>query len=190
MNAEISKLYLEEGINPFSSLLPAFIQIPIFIALYQSILQLSKSDTHFQEGFLWVPTLAGPNPDGEVGLGWLMHLNDGLAGHENDMYFYFIVPFLLVASQTLGQKLSMAPTKQENFLTKLIATLPWFSFFTALSSPAGIGIYWFTNSILSITQSVFVKNKLKKEGLDMKQLALNIAEARANPNRDSDRLTK
>lgn len=38
MNAEISRLYMEEGINPFSSLLPAFIQIPIFIALYKSII--------------------------------------------------------------------------------------------------------------------------------------------------------
>ena len=81
--------------------------------------------------------------------------------------------------------MSMAGNKSDNSLTKIIEYLPWLSFLTALSSPAGIGIYWFMNSLLSLGQSVYVKNKLKKEGLDMKQLALDVAEARANPNRES-----
>ena len=117
-----------------------------------------------------MPSLAGPNADGEVGLDWLLHLNDGLPGHENDALFYLIIPFLLVSSQILSQKLSMPATanKQENFLTILIEYLPWLSFLTAVSSPAGIGVYWLTNSILSLGQSVYVKEKLKNEGLDMK----------------------
>lgn len=132
-----------------------------------------------------MPTLAGPNEDGEVGLGWLLHLTDGLPGHEYDNLYYLIVPFLLVSSQILSQKMSMAGNKSDNSLTKIIEYLPWLSFLTALSSPAGIGIYWFMNSLLSLGQSVYVKDKLKKEGLDMKQLALDVAEARANPNRES-----
>ena len=72
--------------------------------------------------------------------------------------------------------------KEENLLTTFIEILPWLSFLTALSSPAGIGIYWLTNSVLSLLSSIYVKNKLKDEGLDMKKLAHEIAEARANPN--------
>ena len=99
------------------------------------------------------------------------------------MAYYLILPAILVASQLYAQKLSMpAAAKQENFLTTLIEVLPWLSFLTALSSPAGIGIYWLSNSVLSLGSSIYVKDKLKKEGLDMEQLAIDAAEARNNPN--------
>lgn len=64
MNMEMSRFYIEEGINPLAALWPAFVQIPIFIALYRSITQLAQTDEHFKEGFLWVPSLAGPNTEG------------------------------------------------------------------------------------------------------------------------------
>jgi YidC/Oxa1 family membrane protein insertase len=64
MNKETARLYVEEGINPFAGFVPALIQIPVFISLYRSILQLSETDPHFSEGFLWIPSLSGPLTEG------------------------------------------------------------------------------------------------------------------------------
>ena len=67
----------------------------------------------------------------------------------------------------------MPPTKNESWVTKVVEFLPILSGVTALSSPAGLSIYWFTNSILSFGQSLVVKAKLKEEGLDVYQMALD-----------------
>ena len=56
---------------------------------------------------------------------------------------------------------------------KVVEFLPVLSGLTALSSPAGLSVYWYTNTVLSFAQSLFVKNKLKDEGLDMNQIALD-----------------
>ena len=83
------------------------------------------------------------------------------------------MPLLLVASQVYSQKVNMPPTKNESWITKVVEFLPILSGVTALSSPAGLSIYWFTNSILSFGQSLVVKAKLKEEGLDVYQMALD-----------------
>ena len=74
-------------------------------------------------------------------------------------------------------------------MTRTIQFLPWLSFFTAISSPAGIGIYWFMNSVLSLGQSVYVKDKLKSEGLDMNQMALDAQKAKEKPQTTANSLT-
>ena len=109
MNAKIADLYKAEGVNPWASLVPVLFQLPIYVVLYKSILQLSESDPHFEEGFLWIPSLAGPNPEGEFTLEWLLKI--GSAGHEYDI-LYLIVPILLVSSQILSQKLNEPPIKR------------------------------------------------------------------------------
>ena len=38
---------------------------------------------------------------------------------------------------------------------------------TALASPAGMSVYWVTNGLLALYQSVAARNQLREEGLDM-----------------------
>jgi YidC/Oxa1 family membrane protein insertase len=60
MNEELAMIYTKEGINPIATILPVFVQLPIFVSLYKAITQLAKEDSHFQDPFLWIPSLAGP----------------------------------------------------------------------------------------------------------------------------------
>ena len=83
---------------------------------------------------------------------------------------YLIAPILLVSTQVVSQKINMPPVQGENLLTRSIAFLPLISGLTALSSPAGMTVYWLSNSVLTLGQSVYVREKLKDEGLDIKAM--------------------
>jgi len=110
------------------------------------------TDPHFKEGFLWIPSLAGPMTPGEAGLGWLLNLQAGAPaiGWENTA-LYLIAPVLLVSSQIVSQKINMPPVKEETLLTRSLNFLPLLSGLTSISSPAGMSVYWLSNSVLSLT---------------------------------------
>lgn len=52
---------------------------------------------------------------------------------------------------------------------------------TSLSSPAGMSVYWLSNSVFSLGQSVFVREKLKAEGLDIKKMQMDNIAANKDP---------
>ena len=70
LNQELQKLYQENQVNPLAGCLPSLAQIPIFIGLYRSVLNLAKEDK-LTESFLWLPSLEGPVSDYTEGIGWL-----------------------------------------------------------------------------------------------------------------------
>merc|ERR1719460_2826815 len=70
LNQEMQKLYTDNQVNPLAGCLPSLAQIPIFIGLYRSVLNLAKEDK-LTESFLWLPSLEGPVADYKEGIGWL-----------------------------------------------------------------------------------------------------------------------
>jgi membrane protein insertase Oxa1/YidC/SpoIIIJ len=69
---------------------------------------------------------------------------------ENQNFLYLFMPLLLVATQVFVSKVNTPPTKNEESLAmKVVEYLPLLSGLTALYSPAGLSIYWYTNTILS-----------------------------------------
>jgi YidC/Oxa1 family membrane protein insertase len=57
LTQETMKLYREKGVNPAGGCLPIFLQMPLFIILYNVFKNLE-----FNEGFLWIPDLGQPDP--------------------------------------------------------------------------------------------------------------------------------
>jgi YidC/Oxa1 family membrane protein insertase len=58
---EQMRLYKENSVNPTAGCLPLLIQFPIWIGLYGA-LNLLKTDGLLAGGFLWIPSLAQPEP--------------------------------------------------------------------------------------------------------------------------------
>jgi YidC/Oxa1 family membrane protein insertase len=56
---ETSRLYEQAEVNPLAGCAPALLQLPIFIGLYRSLNNIALSGTLDNEGFLWLPSLAG-----------------------------------------------------------------------------------------------------------------------------------
>ena len=151
---EQMKLYKQSGMNPAGCLVPMLIQMPIWIALYQSIirvlalapedfLNLSRhlypswspvfSLVPLESSFLWLD-LATPDR-------WL------------------ILPILVGASMWAQQKMTMRPSpdpKQQSQSQMMLWLMPLMFAFLALSFPSGLALYWVTSSIIGIVMQYFV----------------------------------
>lgn len=158
---EQMRIYREKGINPFSSCLPMFIQLPVIIALYQSItrslattpfslLELTRSISGFLDvssviplssSFLWFD-LSRPEYVNIPGIN-----------------FHLPVLALIVALTTYVQtKLTTPPPSggandQTAAMTGVMSIympllLGWF----ALTFPSGLSVYFITSNLLGITQ--------------------------------------
>jgi YidC/Oxa1 family membrane protein insertase len=61
MQTKMMEMYREHGVSPFSSCLPLLIQMPIFIAFYQSLLNFPFSVAE-HASFLWIPNIGERDP--------------------------------------------------------------------------------------------------------------------------------
>lgn len=161
---EQMKLYRESKVNPFSSCLPLLIQIPFFIGLYQVFITGLKVDatTHVLHADALkhiYPFLRGyyeTTPINTVFLG-LVNLvgKQGLAN--------VAIAVLAAGTQFWQTKMLAAPSEpkikeaRDESLTsgmnkQMTYMLPLFTGYLAYTFPAGLGLYWVTQSMLTIGQ--------------------------------------
>ncbi|CAM9389944.1 unnamed protein product [Pylaiella littoralis] len=174
-NQAVQQLYQTENVNPLAGCLPAIAQIPIFISLYRSLLNLAK-ENKLTESFLWIPSLEGPtfdSPPTEM-MSWIKEWSDGapkLGWH--DTIAYLTIPLILVVTQSVSMQI-MQPAKDpnkpvdesqaasQNVLKFLPLMIGWFS----LSVPSALGLYWILNNFVSTATSVFIRNQIANESGD------------------------
>ena len=116
-------LYKREKVNPAAGCLPMLIQIPFFMAFYWVLLE--SVEMRQAPFMLWITDLSSRDP-------------------------WFILPLLMGAAMFFQQKLNPAPP--DPMQAKVMQFLPimftgMFAFF-----PAGLVLYWLTNSVLSMAQ--------------------------------------
>jgi len=186
-NQMIALLYQETKVNPLAGCLPALAQTPVFIALYRSFLNLANEHI-IAEPFLWIPDLEGPTY-GERSTEWVTAWNNGVPplGWEATLAF-LTLPLLLVLAQTISLRILTPPSddpavqKSQAILKYLPLLLGYFS----LSVPAGLGVYWITNSILSTMTTAGIKEYFKRNpaaavDIDLDSLANSYSSAYMNP---------
>jgi len=168
-NRMLLRLYDDCGINPLGGCVPSIIQIPVFLSLYKAINKLAEKNIHFKEPFLWIPSLAGPAEVGKPSLDWLLK-SKGADAFEpligwNQAGLYLILPVALVVSQILTQKISQPPTTgdQGGPAAAISNFIPLIIGYSTLVSPAGLGLYWFTNNLLTVAQTNFIKSGIASE---------------------------
>lgn len=181
-------LYQEAEVNPLAGCLPALFQIPVFIALYRSFLNLASKGV-IDEPFLWFPNLQGPTFGARstdwITAGWQSNV-PSLGWH--DTVAYLSVPVLLFIAQSVSLKILTPPSddpaieKSQRILKYLPLMISYFS----LSVPAGLGLYWIINNTLSTVVTGGIKAYLKSlpgEGfeVDLDALANSVNSAYVNP---------
>jgi YidC/Oxa1 family membrane protein insertase len=145
MGQEQMKLYKESGVKPAGCAVSLFIQMPVWIALYQAImlalavapeglLNLSKYLYHW-------PVLYAVLP-----------LNRSFLGM--DMANPNIVMAILVGvTMWVQQKMTTMPSanpQQAQQATLMLWMMPMMFTFFALSFPSGLALYWVVNSLVRI----------------------------------------
>ncbi|CAK9084256.1 Inner membrane ALBINO3-like protein 2 [Durusdinium trenchii] len=166
----LRELYGKVGLNPFAAFLPILVQLPIFVALFRAIGKLASQDDHFKESFLWIPSLAGPVESGRPSLDWLLKTRysdhfEPLVGWQ-DAGFYLILPLLVFLLQFFSNRMSAASKET----VSATALAPLFIAISTLVSPQGVGIYWFTNTLLTTVQLKFTQNQVAEEFPEYKKI--------------------
>ena len=138
--AETMKLYKTEKVNPLGGCLPLIIQMPIFIALYWTLME--SAELRQSAFILWIKDLSVYDP-------------------------FFVLPLLYGVSMFIMQK--MSPTAVTDPLQKKIfMAMPFVFTFMFCTFPAGLTLYWLVSNCFTILQQVIIYRSLEKKGLSMK----------------------
>ncbi len=136
LNQAMMDIYKKEKINPLGGCFPILIQIPVFIALYWTLLESVELR---QTGFIfWLTDLSAPDQ-------------------------YFVLPLLMGVTMLIQQKLNPAP--MDPVQQKVMSILPivftvFFAFF-----PSGLVLYWVVNNVLSIAQQWVITRSIDRAAL-------------------------
>lgn len=132
--AAMMELYKREKINPVAGCVPMLVQIPFFLAFYWVLLESVEMR---QAPFMgWIQDLSSRDP-------------------------YFILPILMGGAMFLQYKLN--PTPPDPVQAKVFAFMPVVMTFMFMWFPAGLVLYWLTNTVLSIAQQWKINRSIEAE---------------------------
>lgn len=153
---ETLDLYKKENINPFSSLVPVLIQIPVLIALYQLFWGgLKMEQMNLLYGFMKVPETLSTSFLGLADLGKPNIILAILAAITQ----YYQVKMVSPASNSKGGKEDFSVQLQKN----MQVTFPILTFMILFNLPSAVGLYWLvTNAFTIIQQYFFIKKEKAK----------------------------
>jgi YidC/Oxa1 family membrane protein insertase len=135
LGRQMMELYKREKINPLAGCLPILIQIPFFLAFYWVLLESVEMR---QAPFLgWITDLSARDP-------------------------YFILPVLMGAAMFAQFKLQPMPSA-DPIQAKVFAFMPVIMAGMMAWFPAGLVLYWFTNTLLSIAQQWRINKLVEAE---------------------------
>ncbi len=139
LSQAMMELYKREKVNPAAGCLPILIQMPFFLSFYWVLVEtVEMRQAPFM---LWITDLSSKDP-------------------------FFILPLIMGVAMFLQQKLN--PTPADPVQAKVMQIMPimftgFFAFF-----PAGLVLYWATNTVLSIAQQWKINKVVEAEGKTMK----------------------
>jgi YidC/Oxa1 family membrane protein insertase len=124
-------LYKREKVNPATGCLPVIIQIPVFFAFYQVLLEsVEMRQAPFA---LWIQDLSSRDP-------------------------YFILPAIMAGAMFAQYKVN--PPQGDPVQQKVFMFMPLIMSFTFAFFPAGLVLYWVTNTLLSIAQQWNINRRI------------------------------
>ncbi len=125
------ELYKREKINPVAGCLPIVIQIPVFLAFYWVL--LGSVEMRQAPFAFWIHDLSSRDP-------------------------LFILPAIMAGAMFIQYKLN--PTATDPVQQKVFMIMPLVMSVTFAFFPAGLVLYWVTNTLLSIAQQWNINRRI------------------------------
>ena len=133
LNQKTMELYKKEKVNPLGGCLPIVVQIPVFIALYYTLMGAFEIR---HASFLWATDLTKPDTIGHI---------FGLA----------INPFAILMAITMLLQQKMTPTATDPAQAKMMMLMPLVMLIFLYSLPSGLTLYWTVSQIITIAQLLY-----------------------------------
>jgi YidC/Oxa1 family membrane protein insertase len=134
LNRAMMDLYKTEKINPLGGCLPVLIQIPVFIALFWSI--LASVEMRYAPFFGWITDLSVADP-------------------------YYVLPLIMGISMVVQMRLN--PTPLDPMQAKIMQIMPIAFSVVFFFFPAGLVLYSIVNNLLSIGQQWYITRAAEDE---------------------------
>ncbi|HCI12915.1 MAG TPA: membrane protein insertase YidC [Gallionellaceae bacterium] len=134
LNRAMMDLYKTEKINPLGGCLPVLIQIPVFIALFWSI--LASVEMRYAPFFGWITDLSVADP-------------------------YYVLPLIMGISMVVQMRLN--PTPLDPMQAKIMQIMPIAFSVVFFFFPAGLVLYSIVNNLLSIAQQWYITRAAEDE---------------------------
>ena len=137
-NAAVMEFYKQNKINPMGGCLPLLVQMPIFLALYYTLIKFQYGSDPAAYTFLFfdLTKTYGFTPS-----------------------FHLILPIFAAATTYLQTKLTNPNTSDPTQKTMLYIMPVFFAYISA-TVPAGLALYWVTMNVVSIFQQLYINRKL------------------------------
>lgn len=150
----LMEMYKANKVNPLSSLLPLFIQVPLLIALFKVLWSgLDANQLNGLYSFVQNPGLINPMFLGLLNLSQAVPFLAVLAGLSQ-----------FVQSKMMMPKIKKAPAKDDFaglMNQQMLYMMPFLTVVISWKLPAGLTLYWTVMTIFSIIQQYFVLKKSK-----------------------------
>jgi YidC/Oxa1 family membrane protein insertase len=135
LSQAMMELYKKEKVNPAAGCLPILIQMPFFFAYYWVLIE--SVEMRQAPFLLWIDDLSKRDP-------------------------FFVLPLLMGAAMLFQMRLSPAPPDPVQARVMQIMPIVFTAMFALF--PAGLVVYWLTNTVLSILQQWRINVLVAREG--------------------------
>jgi YidC/Oxa1 family membrane protein insertase len=134
LNQAMMELYKTEKINPLGGCFPIVVQIPVFIALYWTL--LGSIELRHAPFIFWIRDLSAQDP-------------------------YYVLPVLMMVSMVIQTR--MNPKPPDPIQAKVMTFMPFVFSVFFFFFPAGLVLYWLVNNILSILQQWQIQRMFNRD---------------------------
>lgn len=139
-NAAVMELYKEHKVNPMGGCLPIVVQLPIFWALYRTLLHFPYSDSALSA---------------RIFLGFELTKTYGFAPS-----YHIILPLFAAATTYLQTKVTNPNASTDPTQKTMLYIMPVFFAYISATVPSGLAFYWVTMNVVSIFQQLYINRKL------------------------------
>ena len=149
LQQEMAKLYKDEKVNPLAGCLPIFLQIPIFFALYKTL--LVAIEMRHKPFVLWIKDLSAPDPLHILNLFGLLDFTPPS--------FLGIGILALLLGVTMWLQFRLNPAAMDPVQQQMFMFMPWIMMFVMAPFASGLLIYWITSNLLTLGQQQYLYSK-------------------------------
>ena len=164
MNEEMQKLYAETKFNPLAGCLPMLLQMPIFLAMFQTLREIGISHPDTSYTFYGLVSDLTKTPADVFGQGFVAFLP----------YLILMLVFALATFLPMILQNMKSDSAQRNQMLIMGAVMSIFMLFISWSSPAGVLLFWGTSSVLGILQSQFTMHSMKKKEAEKEAATIDV----------------
>jgi YidC/Oxa1 family membrane protein insertase len=140
LNKEMMELYRRPKVNPFGGCVPMLLQFPVFIGLYQAL--MNAVELRHSPFFMWIDDLSAPDRLGSIQLPFVDQPG---------------IPVLTVfmGASMLAQQW-MTPPAGDPAQQRVMMLMPLLFTFVFVNFPSGLVLYWLVNNVLTIAQQYYI----------------------------------